>query len=133
MNKEIQRLKKTLEIVVPLKYLSNFWRSLNMPLINCEVSLALTWSKNCVLTDVTTQAARNANPNTDPPAEARERINAPTNPTFDIKDTEFYVPLVTLSTKDVLIFYNNQNQDLKELLNGINTDQKSLIRLKLTT
>ena len=71
-----------------------------MPLINCEVSLALTWSKNCVLTDVTTQAARNANPNADPPAEARERINAPTNPTFEIKDTEFYVPLVTLSTKD---------------------------------
>ena len=71
-----------------------------MPLINCEVSLALTWSKNCVLTDVTTQAARNANPNADPPVEARKRINAPTNPTFEIKHTKFYIPLVTLSTKD---------------------------------
>ena len=46
--------KKNLEIVVPLKYLSNFWRSLDMPLINSEVSLTLTWSENCVLTDITT-------------------------------------------------------------------------------
>ena len=44
-----------------------------MPLINCEVSLTLTWSENCVLTDITTQAARNLNPNTDLPIEARER------------------------------------------------------------
>ena len=37
------------KLVVPLKYLSNFWRSLNTPLINCEVELILTWSKNYVL------------------------------------------------------------------------------------
>ena len=35
------------KVVVPLKHLSNFWRSLNIPLINCEVELILTWSKNC--------------------------------------------------------------------------------------
>ena len=40
------KTKKNLEIVVPLKHLSNFWRSLNMPLINCEVYLTLTWSEN---------------------------------------------------------------------------------------
>ena len=71
-----------------------------MPLINCEVSLTLTWYENCVLTDITTQAARNANPNADPPVEARERIDAPTNATFKITDTKLYVPVVTLSTKD---------------------------------
>ena len=38
-----------LKIVVPLKYLSNFWRTLDIPLINCEVSLTLTWSANCVI------------------------------------------------------------------------------------
>ena len=38
------------EIAVPLKYLSNFCRTLDIPLINCEVSLTLTWSENCVLT-----------------------------------------------------------------------------------
>ena len=40
--------KNDVKIVVPLKYLSSFWRSLNMPLINCEVELILTWFKNCV-------------------------------------------------------------------------------------
>ena len=71
-----------------------------MPLINCEVSLTLTWSENCVLTDITTQTARNANPNADPPAEGRERIDAPRNATFQITDTKLYTPVVTLSTKD---------------------------------
>ena len=42
-----KKTKKNIEIVVPLKYLSNFWRSLDMSLINCEVSLTLTWSANC--------------------------------------------------------------------------------------
>ena len=41
---------KDVEIIVPLKYLSNFWKTLEMPLINCEVNLILTWSKNCVIT-----------------------------------------------------------------------------------
>ena len=67
-----------------------------MPLINCEVSLTLTWSENCVLTDITTQVAREAqgdNP-------ARPVINAPTNATFQITDTKLYVPIVTLSTEN---------------------------------
>ena len=90
------KIKKNLEIVVPLKYLSNFWRTLDMPLINREVSLTLTWSENCVLTDIKTQtaaAAQGDNP-------ARERIDAPTNAIFKITDTKLYVPVVTLSTKD---------------------------------
>ena len=45
--------KNETEVVIPLKYLSNFWRSLNIPLINCEVELILTWSKNCILGDMT--------------------------------------------------------------------------------
>ena len=75
-----------------------------MPLINCEVPLTLTWCENCVLTDVTTQTARNANPKPDHPVEARERIDAPKNATFQITDTKLYVPVVTLSTKDDNIF-----------------------------
>ena len=43
--------EKDVEIMVPLKYLSNFWRTLEMPLINCEVNLILTWSSTCVVTD----------------------------------------------------------------------------------
>ena len=52
------------------------------------------------MTDITTQAARNANPNADPPVEARERIDVPTNITFKVTNTKLYVPVVTLSTKD---------------------------------
>ena len=44
---------KDVEITVPLKCLSNFWRTLEMPLINCEVNLILTWSKDCVITNST--------------------------------------------------------------------------------
>ena len=42
---------KNVEIMVPLKYLSNFWRTLEMPLINCEINLILTWSSTCVITE----------------------------------------------------------------------------------
>ena len=103
----MQRLKKKIEIVVPLKHLSNFWKTLDMPLINCEVFLTLTWSENCVLTDVTTQTAKAAQGDQqyqqyqqyqqDP---ARSAINAPTNATFQITDTKLYVPVVTLSTEN---------------------------------
>ena len=67
------------EIMVPLKYISNFWRILEMPLINCEVELILDWSANCVIiyTNVDNQV-----------------------PTFTITETNLYVPVVTLSTQD---------------------------------
>ena len=68
--------EKDVEIMIPLKYLSNFWRTLEMPLINCEVNLILTWSSTCVITN-STGAGR-----------------------FVITDTRLYVPVVTLSTQE---------------------------------
>ena len=47
------RNTKNVDIIVLLKYLSNFWRTLEMPLINCEVNLELTWSRDCVITNST--------------------------------------------------------------------------------
>ena len=44
---------KGVKISVPLKYLNNFWRTLEMPLINCENKLILTWSENCVISSAT--------------------------------------------------------------------------------
>ena len=44
---------KDVEIAVPLKYLSNFWRTLEMSLINCEINLILTWSDDCVIYSAT--------------------------------------------------------------------------------
>ena len=43
---------QTIELAIPLKYLGNFWRALNMPLISCEVSLELKWNKNCIITSL---------------------------------------------------------------------------------
>ena len=79
-----------------LKHLSNFWRTLDIPLINDEISLVLTWSENCVLTDIITHIAVAAQGYT----PTRPDVSAPTNATFQIKDTKLYVPVVTLSTQD---------------------------------
>ena len=86
--------KNDVKIVVPLKYLSNFWRSLNILLINCEVELIQTWFKNCELIDKIT---RDADYNVDP--DVRE-INNPEDAIFQITDTKLYVPVVTLSKEN---------------------------------
>ena len=78
---------------MPLKYLSNFWRSLNVLLINCKVELILNWFKNCVLIS---KATREADCDADPDVY---EIDNPENATFQITDTKLYVPVVTLSKK----------------------------------
>ena len=85
---------KEVEIVVPLKHLRNFWRTLDMPLVNCAINLILIWSENWVLTS---KATRDANLDANPAVGA---LNNPTNATFKITDTKLYVPVVTLSTGD---------------------------------
>ena len=67
------------EIMVPLKYLSNFWRTPEMPLINCEIELISTWSRNSVI--ISTNIANQV-------------------PTFTITETTLHIPVVTLSTQD---------------------------------
>ena len=57
-------IRNNVKVVAPFKHLSSFWRSLNIPLINCEVELILTWFKNCVLIDKLTRDADSyADPN----------------------------------------------------------------------
>ena len=67
------------KLVIPLKYLSKFWRSLNIPLINCEVELILTWSKNFVLAHMTVDAT------------AISAIVAPSGAIFRITDKKNYM------------------------------------------
>ena len=74
-NTENNGTKNGVKIAVPLKYLSNFWRSLEMPLINCKVGFSLKWYERCLLT-------------------------APTTATFRINDAKLFVPIVTLSIED---------------------------------
>ena len=87
---------KDVEIIVPLKYLSNFWRTLEMPLINCEVNLILTWSSSCVLI-----------------ATAIQNQNA----TFAITDTKLYVPVVTLSMQENTKFLQQLKSGFKRVIN----------------
>ena len=103
---------KDVEIVEPLKYVSNFRRTLDMPLINCDINLILTWSEKCVLTSkVTIDAvpAQEGNP-------ATAAVDNPTNATFKKEDTKLYVPVVTLSTKNVTNFLEQLKSGFKRTI-----------------
>ena len=86
--------KNDVKTVAPLKYLSNFWRSLNISLINCKTELILTWFKNCVLIS---KASREVNYGADPVVR---KTDNPQNAIFEITDTRLYVPVVTLSKEN---------------------------------
>ena len=80
---------KDAKIVVRLKYLSNFWRSLEIPLINCKVYLELNWIEDCILSSAGNTAK------------------------FAITDTKLHVPIVTLSTKDSANLAKQLNEGFK--------------------
>ena len=80
---------------MPSKHLCNFWRTLNIPLINCDINLILTWSENCLLTQ--NKATRDADPDAGPVVAA---IENPASATFKITDTKLHVSAATLSTKN---------------------------------
>ena len=84
---------KDVEIIAPLKYLSNFWKTLEMPLINCDVSLVLTWFKDCVITNSTGAGI------------------------FQITELNLYVPVVTLSTQDNAKLLQQLKSGFKRIIN----------------
>ena len=90
------------ELAIPLKYLGNFWRALNIPLISCEVSLQLKWDKNCVITSLDQRDIGGGN-----------RDNAPTGATLNITDCKLYVPAVTLSKDDEIKLLTNLKSGFK--------------------
>ena len=89
------------ELAIPLKYLGNFWRALNIPLISCEVSLELKWDKNCVTSLEQRDIGRG------------NRDNAPTGATLAINDCKLYVPAVTLSKDDEIKLLTNLKSGFK--------------------
>ena len=91
------------ELAIPLKYLGNIWRALNIPLISCEVSLELKWDKNCIITSLEQRDIGGGN-----------RDNAPTDATLAINDCKLYVPAVTLFKDDEVKLLTNLKSDLKE-------------------
>ena len=89
-------MEQKIEIIVPLKYLLSFWRTLEMPLINCEINLILTWPEHCVI--VSTNVANQ-------------------NATFAITDTKLYAPVVTLSTQDNEKLLQQLKSSFKRVIN----------------
>ena len=92
--------RKDVKIIVPLKYLSNFWRTLEMSLINCEINPVLTWSQKCVLSNDTKAI------------------------TFAITDTKLYIPVVTLSTQSNAKLLEQLKSGFKITINWYKYDPK---------
>ena len=84
--------KRSVKVVVPLKCLSNCFRSLEMPLINCKIKLNLTWMKKCVLS-----------------TDAGDAV-------FIINDTKMYVPVITLSKEGNKDFIEQQNKGFQQFI-----------------
>ena len=103
--------KKDIEITVPLKYLSNIWRTLEMPsLINCEINLILTWSSTCVI------------------------INSTVAGRFAINETKLHVPVVTLSTQHNAKLLQQLRPGFKRTINWnkCQSDPKTYTQKKIT-
>ena len=84
------------KLVVPLKYVSNFFRSLEMPLVNCKIDLELTWHKDCMISSANAAAGQVVS--------------------FMIANTKLYVPIVTLSTKDNTNLTKQLNEGFKRTI-----------------
>ena len=87
------------EIAIKLKYLGNFWRALNIPLISCEVSLELKWNKNGIITSLKERQV-----DAGPPVV---RDDTHTGPSLAINDCKLYIPVVTLSKDDEIKLLTN--------------------------
>ena len=90
--------KQDVELAIPLKYLRNFWRALNIPLIICEVFLELKWNKNCVITSLEQRQV-----DAGPPVVNETTTGA----TLAINHCKLYVPVVTLSKDDEIKLLTN--------------------------
>ena len=90
------------ELAIPLKYLGNFWRALNIPLISCEVFLELKWNKICVITSLEQRDIGGDN-----------RDNTPTGATLAITDCKLCVPAKTLSKDDETKLLTNLKSGFK--------------------
>ena len=88
--------KKDVEKMVPLKYLSNFWRTSEMSVSSCEISLQLKWSKKRIIVAGTENNQ---------------------NPSFQINDTKLYVPVVTLSTQENIKLLKQLESVFKIIIN----------------
>ena len=94
-----------IELAIQLKYLGNFWRALNVPLISCEASLELKWDKNCIISSLEERQV-----DAGPPVV---RDGLPTGVTLAINDCKLYIQVVTLSKDDEIKLLTNLKSGFK--------------------
>ena len=104
-----------IEVVVPLKYFSNIWTFLNLPLINCEIELDMSWSKNCIIFEISITPRIPANLDANPPVQEVAAIQR-TGATFEINNAKLQAPAVTLSINDNIKFLENIKQGFKRTI-----------------
>ena len=95
---------KDVEFAIPLKYLGNFWRALNIPLISCEIFLELKWNKNCIITSLEQRHVDAGLPVVN---------GTTTGATLAINDCKLYVSVVTLSKDDEIKLLTNLKSGFK--------------------
>ena len=104
------------EIAIPLKYLGNFWRALNIPLISCEVSFELKWDKNYVIISLEKRDIEAVRP---------ARVDdSPTGATLAINGCKLYIPIVTLSKDDEIKLLTNLKSGSQMSTEAINNNLK---------
>ena len=105
--------------VLPLKYLSNFWKSLDQPFINCEIELHLTWSEDSIISEMLSNPEVPALPATNLPIASISE-GSTTDVTFEINSTKLYVSVVTFFINDNVKFSENIKQRFKKHFLEIN-------------
>ena len=87
-------------MIVPLTYLTKFWRSTELSLIKCEIELDLRWTRNLKICEISRTSV----------ATGDNTVEATTAPsaTFQINNVDLYVFLVTLSINDNIMFLEHQ-------------------------
>ena len=108
------------EVFAPLKYLDNLWRSPDLTLINYEIELDLSRSRNCVMSEIlrTFRAAANTNP------VWYEKTSKTTSSTLQINNAKLYVQVITLAINDNINFLGNMKHGFKRIISWDNTDLK---------
>ena len=103
------------EVVVSLKYLGNFWRFLDLPLINSELELDLSWSREYIISEISITPRVADNPNANPPIPDVVAKQT-TGTTFQIINPKLYLPVVTLSINDKIKVLENIKQGFKRTI-----------------
>ena len=101
--------------------MSNFWRFLDLPLVNCEIKLDFPWSKECIIFEISVTPEVTGDLDANPPVQPRPAIQT-TVATIHINNAKLYVPVVMLSIDDNIKFLDKIKQKFKRTISWNKTE-----------